>query len=100
MIFESGNAFTLGAIFNTQIKIALVTLGLFALLPIVVKKYLREGRSPRIDLFIKMIYNREQILSNVPIGGSLPVTINPLSYKLLCSLSSAFASGMLPYVPS
>lgn len=37
-IFDSGEAFSIGAIFNTQVKIALLALGVFALLPILVKK--------------------------------------------------------------
>jgi len=37
-IFASGEAFTISAIFNNQIKIALAALGLFALLPVAIKK--------------------------------------------------------------
>jgi uncharacterized membrane protein YdjX (TVP38/TMEM64 family) len=38
MIFESGDSFSFSTIFNTQIKMALVALGLFALLPALLKK--------------------------------------------------------------
>ena len=37
-IFESGNEFSIATVFNTQVKIALLLLGILALLPIVVKK--------------------------------------------------------------
>lgn len=38
-ILESDQGLTLGAIFNTEMKIALVVLGIFALVPIVIKKW-------------------------------------------------------------
>ncbi|SCA63165.1 Transmembrane protein 41 homolog [Chlamydiales bacterium SCGC AG-110-P3] len=44
-IFDSGEAFSIDAIFNNDIKVALVALGLFALLPIVVKKIRGERDS-------------------------------------------------------
>ncbi len=37
-IFESDQPFSINAIFNTQMKIALTLLGIFALMPIVIKK--------------------------------------------------------------
>lgn len=37
-IFESGESFSIDTIFNYQIKIALVALGFFALLPVVIKR--------------------------------------------------------------
>ena len=37
-IFESDQAFSLNAVFNTQLKIALTLLGIFALVPILIKK--------------------------------------------------------------
>ena len=41
-IFEKGEGFSLGAIFNWQVRIALIALALFALIPIVVKKLTRR----------------------------------------------------------
>lgn len=38
MIFESKKPFALDTIFNTEIKVALVVLGLFSLMPVVIKK--------------------------------------------------------------
>lgn len=38
-IFASGEAFTLDTIFNLQIKIALAALGIFALVPVLIKKF-------------------------------------------------------------
>jgi pyruvate/2-oxoglutarate dehydrogenase complex dihydrolipoamide dehydrogenase (E3) component/uncharacterized membrane protein YdjX (TVP38/TMEM64 family) len=44
MIFESEDSLSLTTIFNTQIKIALVALGIFALMPILLKKiFNRKG---------------------------------------------------------
>jgi uncharacterized membrane protein YdjX (TVP38/TMEM64 family) len=37
-IFETNQAFSIGTIFNTQLKIALILLGLFSLVPILIKK--------------------------------------------------------------
>jgi len=42
-ILDSGDTLTIDAIFNTQVKIALIALGIFALLPVVIKK-LRKKR--------------------------------------------------------
>ncbi len=41
-IFESGKEFSVEGVFNTEIKIALVVLALFALIPIFVKKLRRD----------------------------------------------------------
>ena len=41
-IFASGKPFSLDTIFNTQIKIALIVLAVFAIIPIVVKKLRRD----------------------------------------------------------
>ena len=41
-IFESGKTFSLDNVLNTQIKIALVLLAIFALLPIVIKKIIKK----------------------------------------------------------
>ncbi len=38
-ILDSGEAFTIDSIFNMQIRIALIALGIFALLPVVIKKF-------------------------------------------------------------
>lgn len=38
-IFDSQQAFSIGAIFNTQLKIALTLLGVLALVPIIIKKF-------------------------------------------------------------
>ena len=43
-IFTSGEAFTLDTVFNSQIKIALAALGLFALLPVLVKKFKKKSK--------------------------------------------------------
>lgn len=42
-IFESNQPFSLGAVFNTQLKIALVLLGVLALVPIVIKKMRKKN---------------------------------------------------------
>jgi uncharacterized membrane protein YdjX (TVP38/TMEM64 family) len=42
-IFESNAPFTLNSIFNTQIKIALVILGITALVPVVLKKFKKQS---------------------------------------------------------
>ncbi|WP_420422174.1 TVP38/TMEM64 family protein [Simkania sp.] len=41
-IFDTGQTFSLDAVFNTQIKIALVVLGVFVLIPIFVKPLLKK----------------------------------------------------------
>ncbi len=41
-IFDSGEAFNLDTIFNTQIQITLVLLALFSLFPIVVKRFMKK----------------------------------------------------------
>ena len=38
-IFETGQTFSLSTIFNMQIRIALIALGIFALIPILIKKF-------------------------------------------------------------
>jgi uncharacterized membrane protein YdjX (TVP38/TMEM64 family) len=38
-VFEMGQDFSLGALFNTELKIALSLLGVLALVPILVKKF-------------------------------------------------------------
>ena len=43
-IFETNQEFSIGAIFNTQLKIALTLLGILALLPIVIKKLRKNDR--------------------------------------------------------
>ena len=45
-IFDSGETLSIGAIFNTQVKIALAALGIFALIPIVLKN-LRKTKDDR-----------------------------------------------------
>jgi len=45
-IFDKGESFSLGSIFNTKIKIALVLLGLVALIPIVYKKIKERKERP------------------------------------------------------
>ncbi|MGE5196861.1 MAG: TVP38/TMEM64 family protein [Anaerolineae bacterium] len=44
-IFETDQSFSLGTFFNFQIKIALIALGLFALLPILIKKLRKKPSS-------------------------------------------------------
>lgn len=44
-IFESGESFSIDTIFNNQIKIALVALGIFALLPVVIKRIYQKSAS-------------------------------------------------------
>ncbi len=41
-IFEKGESFSLGSVFNWQLRIALVALALFALIPIVIKRIVRR----------------------------------------------------------
>ena len=41
-IFETGQAFSLSTIFNIQIRIALIALGIFALIPILIKKFKKK----------------------------------------------------------
>ena len=41
-IFDSGESFTLSALFNKEVRIALVLLGILALVPIVIKKRRRQ----------------------------------------------------------
>ncbi|NGX43723.1 MAG: hypothetical protein K940chlam7_02023 [Chlamydiae bacterium] len=41
-ILDAGEALSIDAIFNNQIKIALIALGIFALLPIVIKKFRKK----------------------------------------------------------
>lgn len=41
-IFSTGQTFSLGAVFNTQLKIALTLLGVLALVPIVIKKMRKQ----------------------------------------------------------
>ncbi|MCB1135632.1 MAG: TVP38/TMEM64 family protein [Chlamydiia bacterium] len=41
MIFDSGESFSLSALFNRDMKIALIALGLFALIPIFLKRFTR-----------------------------------------------------------
>ncbi|NGX59770.1 MAG: hypothetical protein KR126chlam3_00927 [Chlamydiae bacterium] len=41
-IFESEEGFTFGAIFNTEMKIALICLGILSLIPILVKKWRKK----------------------------------------------------------
>jgi uncharacterized membrane protein YdjX (TVP38/TMEM64 family) len=41
-IFDSGESFSIGGLFNYQMKIALISLGVFALIPIVIKKIKRK----------------------------------------------------------
>lgn len=45
-IFETADEFSVNAILNPQLKIALICLGIFALLPIIIKK-LRKGKNAR-----------------------------------------------------
>lgn len=44
-IFETQQAFSIGAIFNTQLKIALTLLGVLALVPIIIKKLRKNDRN-------------------------------------------------------
>ncbi len=41
-IFEQGEAFSIDSIFNTQVKIALVVIALFAFIPIFVKRFVKR----------------------------------------------------------
>lgn len=41
-IFDSGESLSINTIFNTQVKIALIALGIFALLPVAIKKLRRK----------------------------------------------------------
>jgi len=45
-VFETAEEFSLASVFNLQVKIALICLGLFALIPIVIKKW-REKKNDR-----------------------------------------------------
>jgi len=42
-IFEAGETFSIGSIFNIQLRIALIALGIFSLLPILIKRLVRKG---------------------------------------------------------
>lgn len=44
-IFDSGESFNLSTIFNTQIKIALIALAIFSLVPILIKKFRKKDAS-------------------------------------------------------
>ena len=44
-IFDTGQSFSLNSVFNTQIKIALIVLALFVLIPIFVKPLVQKSRS-------------------------------------------------------
>ena len=41
-LLDSGKALSLDALFNRQIQVALIALGLFALLPVVIKKMMKK----------------------------------------------------------
>ncbi len=41
-IFDTEGSFSIDAVFNTQIKIALAALGIFALIPVVIKKFRKK----------------------------------------------------------
>ena len=44
-IFETGQEFSLATVFNMQIRIALIALGIFALIPILVKKFRKKNNA-------------------------------------------------------
>jgi uncharacterized membrane protein YdjX (TVP38/TMEM64 family) len=46
-IFDMGETLSLKMIFNTQVKIALIALGIFVLLPLIIKKF-RKDKEPSI----------------------------------------------------
>lgn len=48
-IFDTGEAFTVGAIFNIQMRIALIVLGVFALIPIFVKPLVKKFGKKKSD---------------------------------------------------
>ncbi len=43
-ILDSGNTFSIGAVFNWQLRIALIALGIFVLVPVIVKKIRKRIR--------------------------------------------------------
>ena len=86
-ILDSNQEFSIHAIFNWQVKIALIALGIFALLPILIKKIRRK----MLDSRLRPLYQKlcvEPLLSQSWLKDRSPL--------LMTGLSSLFGVATLP----